>query len=77
MRIFRSASSTSAPADPATFELTDDPVKAAWQLVAIAPLGPLDKQRLLELDDHAERLEALAALAEEEATVLAYRLSGA
>jgi Lon protease-like protein len=65
------------PADPATFELADDPVKAAWQLVAIAPLGPLDKQRLLELDDHGERLEALAALAEEEATVLAYRLSGA
>jgi Lon protease-like protein len=65
------------PADPATFELADDPVKAAWQLVAMAPLGPLDKQRLLELDDHGERLEALAALAEEEATVLAYRLSGA
>jgi Lon protease-like protein len=65
------------PADPATFELADDPVKAAWQLVAVAPLGPLDKQRLLEVDDHGERLTALAALAEEEATVLAYRLSGA
>jgi uncharacterized protein len=65
------------PADPATFALAEDPVRAAWQLVAVAPLGPLDKQRLLEVDDHGERLAALAALAEEEATVLAYRLSGA
>jgi Lon protease-like protein len=65
------------PADPATFALAENPVRAAWQLVAVAPLGPLDKQRLLEVDDHGERLAALAALAEEEATVLAYRLSGA
>jgi Lon protease-like protein len=62
---------------PSTIELSEDPVTAAWQLVAAAPLGPLDKQRLLELDDHGERLTVLADLAEEEATVLAYRLSGA
>jgi Lon protease-like protein len=65
------------PAAPATVELSEDAVTAAWQLVALAPLGPIDQQRLLEIDQHGERLAVLAAMAEEEATVLAYRLSGA
>jgi uncharacterized protein len=65
------------PAPPSTVELSDDPVTAAWQLVAVAPLGPMDKQRLLAVDDPGERLTLLANLAEEEAAVLAYRLSGA
>ena len=33
---------------PAGFELSDDPGPRAWQLCAVAPLGPLDRQRLLE-----------------------------
>jgi uncharacterized protein len=61
--------------DPA-IDLADDPVAAAWQLVALAPLGSFDKQRLLEIDDHATRLAALAGLAEEQATMLALRLGG-
>jgi Lon protease-like protein len=59
---------------PATVALADDPDVAAWQLVAIAPLGPLDRQGLLEAPDHGSRLDALATLVEEEISVLAYRL---
>lgn len=63
-------------APPAGVTLADDPKVAAWQLIAIAPLGPFDKQKLLEVDDHLERLRLLASMAEEEQAVLAYRLAG-
>ena len=33
---------------PADIELSDDPVAAAWQLAAIAPLGALDQVELLQ-----------------------------
>ena len=52
------------------------PAVAAWQLVAIAPRGSYDHQRLLEIDDHGSRLATLAALTEEQTTMLAYRLGG-
>jgi Lon protease-like protein len=61
---------------PATVELAEDPLVASWQLVAVAPLGSFDKQRLLETDQHGERMRMLAAMADEQATMLAYRLSG-
>lgn len=32
---------------PADVELADDPASAAWQLAAVAPLGPLDQVALL------------------------------
>jgi Lon protease-like protein len=64
------------PAVAATVELDTDPQVRGWQLAAIAPVGPVDRQHLLGLDDPGERLAALARLADEEATVLAYRLSG-
>jgi uncharacterized protein len=57
-------------------ELAADPGVAVWQLVALAPLGSYDKQRLLEIEDHESRLAMLAVLADEQATVLAHRLGG-
>ncbi|MGI8685280.1 MAG: LON peptidase substrate-binding domain-containing protein [Acidimicrobiales bacterium] len=62
---------------PSTFELAADPDVAVWQLAASAPLGPVDQQRLVEADDPVQRLELLAALAADAATVLSYRLAGA
>ena len=62
---------------PSTFELAADRDVAVWQLAASAPLGPVDQQRVLGVDDPVQRLELLAALAAEAATVLSYRLSGA
>jgi Lon protease-like protein len=55
------------PAPPLELELADDPLAAAYQAAALAPLGPLDLQRLLEVDDPNDRIAAvLAALAEAE-----------
>lgn len=55
-------------------ELAPDPAVAAWQLLAISPIASLDKQRLLAIDDPAERLRQLAVHTEDQATLLAYRL---
>jgi Lon protease-like protein len=64
------------PATPATVELDADMDTRAFQLAAIAPLGPLDCQGLLEEDDPRRRVERLQELVEEENAVLARRLSG-
>ncbi len=61
---------------PATFELAEDPMVAVWQLPAVAPLGPVDQQRLLEVEQPAPRLRLLTTMASDAAAVLAYRLSG-
>jgi Lon protease-like protein len=63
------------PAAPANVEVDGDPSVAAYQLAAIAPLGPVDRQRLLEQEDPAARLRLLTSLATDAAAVLAYRLS--
>ncbi|MDP9386395.1 MAG: LON peptidase substrate-binding domain-containing protein, partial [Actinomycetota bacterium] len=61
---------------PATFELDPDGGAATWQLAAVAPLGPVDQQRLLEVDDPVQRLRLLTGLATDASSVLAYRLAG-
>lgn len=63
-----------AGAGPA--EISADPATATWQAVALAPLGPLDAQRVLGTDGVAARLEMVVALLEDEAAVLAQRLAG-
>lgn len=40
-------------------ELSDDPVAHAWQLAAIAPLGPLDQVQLLRSATMTELLEGI------------------
>jgi Lon protease-like protein len=64
-----------APAGDAP-ALDADPVRASFEAAARAPIGPLDAQRLLELDDPSNRLEELEAMLEEAAEVLQFRLSG-
>jgi Lon protease-like protein len=63
------------PAGPAMVELDDDPERAAWQLASYAPLGPADKQRILEAATPDERLVLVAELATAAAEMFAYRLS--
>lgn len=63
-----------SPAPPG-FTLPDDPVEAGWRLAALAPIGPVDRQTVLSSDDPVDRMATLARVAEEAATVLAYRLS--
>jgi Lon protease-like protein len=54
-------------------ELPPDRIKAAWTLCAAAPLGALDRQRLLEADDDS-RLALLAEEAAGASEMLAFRL---
>jgi Lon protease-like protein len=55
--------------------LADDAVRASFEACALASLGPLDAQQLLETDDTAERLTRLGALLDEETAVLELRLA--
>jgi Lon protease-like protein len=63
-----------AGAGPA--DISADPAVATWQAVGLAPLGPLDAQRVLGTDGVVARLEMVLALLEDEASVLAQRLAG-
>jgi Lon protease-like protein len=64
------------PAAPATVELDADPAVATWQAAALAPLGPLDSQLVLETEGADQRLEVVLSLLGEEVDVLAQRLAG-
>ena len=59
-----------------TLELSSDVVVATWQAISLAPLGPLDAQRILGTDGADERLALVLSLLEEESAVLAQRLAG-
>jgi Lon protease-like protein len=61
-----------APA--ATIELSDDPALGSFQIAAVAPIGVLDRQRVLALGSPDERLALLAELLDEEETYLRRRL---
>ncbi len=61
---------------PATIGLSDDPVLVGHQAAAIAPIGPLDQQRLLRSATPEDRLEALDELLIDAIEVLGLRLAG-
>jgi Lon protease-like protein len=63
------------PVPPMHVELAPEPAAAAWQLAALSPLGPLDRQGLLGIDEPSARLERLVALVAEENEVLEQRLA--
>ncbi len=56
-------------------ELSSDPIRASYEATAIARLGPLDAQQLLELGSGESRLGALSTLLGEEARALEQRLA--
>lgn len=55
--------------------IADDPNRALWQLCAKAPVGPFDRQRLLEAATTAERATLLEELASDAAELFALRLA--
>jgi Lon protease-like protein len=63
------------PAAPATMAFDADPEREAYQLASLAPLGPADKQRVLEASTWAERIGLVTELAVVAAEMFAYRLS--
>ncbi len=60
---------------PATVELSEDPVLATYQAVAVAPIGPADRYALLGAPDAAARLDALVGLLREDEDDLTRRLA--
>lgn len=63
-----------APREPP--DLNADPATASWQAAVLAGLGPWDAQRLLGIDDPAERLATLAGLLAEAIEACEFRLRG-
>lgn len=64
------------PVDRAAFTLSPAPAVAAWELCARAPLGPLDRQKLLECPERAARLDLLEEMVGDATALLAFRLQG-
>jgi hypothetical protein len=64
------------PAHAGDVLVSDDVTLASYEAAILAPLGPLDAQSLLEVDDAVERLERTAALLVGEIEILEFRRSG-
>jgi Lon protease-like protein len=62
-------------AAPATVDIADEAVLATYQLAAVAPLGPADRQRLLEARDASRRASMLYEMLEDELDLLGRRLA--
>jgi Lon protease-like protein len=58
---------------PPDLVLDPDPVRAGWEAVAMAPIGPLDVQALLTEDDAARRLTRIVAALDDAAELLELR----
>jgi len=63
------------PAHGGEVVLSPDLVRASFEAAILAPLGPLDGQALLEVDDAVDRLEALQECLVHEVEVLEFHLS--
>ena len=55
-------------------DVSPDPEQASYEIAALASLGPLDAQRVLELPDTDARLRVLGELLSEHAAMLRARL---
>ncbi len=75
-RVLALAAEAGDAAPPATIDLSEDPVLAVLQAAAVAPLGALDRQRLLAAPNPDERVALLEALLDDAAEVLLLRLRG-
>lgn len=63
-----------SPAPAATLELDPDPATASYQATSLAPLGPMDVQRLLEEPGPEARLRRLAELLTDARDLLTRRI---
>jgi Lon protease-like protein len=63
------------PGAPIDFELAENPTVASYQACALAPIGPLDAQRLLAIDDPTARLRELTGLLHEQIEYLELQLA--
>lgn len=63
------------PGAPIDFDLAEDPAIASYQACALSPIGPLDAQRLLAIDDPTSRLWELIQLLREQIESLELQLA--
>lgn len=56
-------------------QLDADPLRASFEAATMAPIGPLDAQRLIELDDPSDRFDQLQTLLDDEIELLQMRLA--
>ena len=73
-RVLALQSELGAPGPPADFEISEDPFTAVWQLSALSPLGPLDRQQLLTAENATLRLSLLAELLADAEEVIRARI---
>ena len=73
-RLLARAAELGDPVAAATTEISADPVSASYNALALAPIGPLDTQRLLAIDDVEERLAGLVSTFADVEEELALRL---
>ena len=73
-RVLALQSELGAPGLPAGFEVSEDPPTAVWQLAALSPLGPMDRQQLLTTANTAQRLSLLAELLAETEEIIRARI---
>ncbi|BAN02932.1 LON peptidase substrate-binding domain-containing protein [Ilumatobacter coccineus] len=62
-------------AAPTDAEISDDPLVATYHLASLAPIGPLDRHRLLAAPGPSERLATLDAVLDDVEAMLDFRLS--
>ena len=60
--------------EPPAAAISPDPEQAAYEIAALAAIGPLDAQRVLELADTAARLRSLGELIADTSALLRARL---
>lgn len=63
------------PGAPLDFELAEDPAIASYQACALSPIGPLDAQRLLVMDDPIGRLWELTEMLRDQIDYLEVQLA--
>lgn len=73
-KVFELAARLQGLTETPTPDISPDPEQAAYEIAALASLGPLDAQGVLELPDTATRLRALGDLLSDAATMLRARL---
>lgn len=74
-RVAALASELGAPGLPQELDLDDDPVRRSYQIGVLAPVGALDRQRVLTAPGPTDRLDLLAELLAEQIELLNARLS--
>jgi len=73
-RVLALAAELGVSVPPHDVRLADDPRRATFEACALAPIQPLDAQRLLEVGDPSERLVRLTELLTDTAELLELRL---